>query len=104
MFLPVLGREVDPRLGDAFTLSILGGSSSSSTSATVAGALEGNPLIPASLAAFELVRVVAKGGRDTGLEGVVFVFFLENQPDFFCFSSSFTTIRSSVNSGSFTSK
>jgi hypothetical protein len=91
----VLGKEIDPGFGDAFTHSILGGSSSSSS--TVVGALVGvSPL----LLVFRSVRVVAEGGRETDFKGVVLVFFLENQPDFFCFSSSFTTIRSSVKSGS----
>ena len=99
VFLPVLGRDVDPGFGDAFTLSILGGSSSSSSTATADRALS----FPSSLfPVLRSLRVVAEGGRETGFDGVVLVFFLENQPDFFCFSSSLTTMRSSVNSGSYT--
>jgi hypothetical protein len=100
VFLPVLGREIDPGFGDAFALPILGGSSSSSTAAATEALLV-VPLISALLSFFWSAKGAAEGGLETGFEGVESVFFLENQPDFFCLSSSLTTIRSSVNSGSY---
>ena len=73
---------------------ILGGKSSLASSSP---ALLGGSLMPA----FGLTKVAVEGGRDTFFCGVVLVFFRENHPDFFCLSSSRTTTRSSVNSGSY---
>ena len=67
-------------------VGILGGRSSSSAST-----------LPALLAG-SLVSVVRVA---FDFWGVVLVFFRENHPDFFLLSSSRTTIRSSVNSGSY---
>ena len=51
---------------------------------------------------FGLTKVAVEGGRDTFFCGVVLVFFRENHPDFFFWlSSSRTTTRSSVKSGSY---
>ena len=73
---------------------ILGGRSSLTSSSP---ALLGELLI----SFFRLAEVTAEGGRTTCFCGVVLVFFRENHPDFFLLSSSRTTIRSSVNSGSY---
>jgi hypothetical protein len=74
---------------------ILGGRSSSLTSTSPA--LLGESL----LSVFRLTEETAEGGRTTCFCGVVLVFFRENHPDFFLLSSSRTTTRSSVNSGSY---
>ena len=85
---------VDCIFGAGEDVSILGGRSSSpSTSPS---------LLDGSLTSvFGLTKVAVEGGSDTYFCGVVLVFFRENHPDFFCLSSSRTTIRSSVKSGSY---
>ena len=84
----------DCKFGAGEDVCILGGRSSL---ASFSPALLGGSL----MFVFVLTEVAAEGGRNTCFCGVVPVFFRENHPDFFRFSSSRTTIRSSVNSGSF---
>lgn len=83
---------VDDMAGE--DVCILGGRSSS-TSTTPA-------LLNESLVFFSrLAKVAVDGGRTTDFCGDVLVFFRENHPDFSRLSSSRTTIRSSVKSGSY---
>jgi hypothetical protein len=95
---PELGNEVVSGFTEACADSILGGSSSLSPVTRVSSS--GNPLVSSLTGFLVFAKVVVEGGRETGFCGVVSAFFLENQPDFFFFSSSRTTIRSSVKSGS----
>ena len=96
MFLPELGKEIVSGLGEACAESNLGGRSSSSLVAVPFDMALGDPS-----GFLMFANVAAEGGRETCFRGVVSGFFFENQPDFFCFSSSRTTIRSSVKSGSY---
>ena len=72
----------DCKFGAGEDVAILGGRSSSS---------------PALLA----TSLMSVFGVEDGFLGVVLVLFRENHPDFFLLSSSRTTIRSSVKSGSY---
>lgn len=76
----------DCKFGAGEDVDILGGRSSSLASTSPA-------LLAGSLMSVFRVAV--------DFWGVVLVFFRENHPDFFLLSSSRTTIRSSVNSGSY---
>ena len=92
--LPEFAVVVECKFGAGEDVCILGGrSSSASTSPALLGGLLTSVL--------RLTKVVVEGGRDTYFCGVVLVFFRENHPDFFLLSSSRTTTRSSVNSGSY---
>lgn len=85
---------VDGKCGAGEDVCILGGRSSSAST---------SPVLPGESLVFvlRLAKVAVDGGRTTCFCGVVLLFFRENHPDFFWLSSSRTTIRSSVKSGSY---